>query len=132
MELDITEFFESCNPADFSASAAELGKNAARITWQASLEEAENTHLLETPAQFDAFRDYMKGFGAWEDDEINGWTAEECNALLIQVISGDIRESCLDTSCPDWAEYEEGAEAGQYSGRICQGDDGKIYYYIGE
>lgn len=131
MELDITEFFESCNHADFSASVAELGKDAGRITWQASLEEAKSTRLLKTPEQFAEFRLYMRDFGAWDEGEIAAWTEAECNALLIQLISGDIRGAGLDTSCPDWAEYEEGVEAGRYSGCIYQGDDGKVYYYVG-
>ena len=34
MDIDITEFFNNAEPFEYSASAAELGDNAGRITWQ--------------------------------------------------------------------------------------------------
>ena len=78
------------------------------------------------------FRRYIKGFGAWSEDEIRAWSNTELNALLIQMISGDIREANLDSENPDWDQYQKDAEAGRVSGRIFKADDSKIYYYIGD
>jgi hypothetical protein len=132
MEIKITDFFKNAAPSDFSASCAEIGQNAARDTWQAALEEAEDTLMLHTSEQLEAFRDHIRGFGAWSDEEIDGYSVTELNALFIQCVSGDIREAGLDTDCPDWTEYERGASAGQYSGRLYLGDDSEIYYSIGD
>lgn len=37
-----------------------------------------------------------------------------------------------DMSDADWTAYELKAEKGGISGRIQRGDDGRVYYYIGE
>jgi hypothetical protein len=131
MEIDITEFFQTAAPRDYSASAAELGQNAGAITWGHAVEDSEDYMLLQTEDQRQAFRDHVSGCGAWDDDEINAWSDIELNALLIQFIAGDIREADLDTENPNWDEYQKGAEAGQYSGNLFLGIDGRIYYYVG-
>lgn len=83
-----------------------------------------------------AFRDHMRGYGAWDDSEIDAWTNRECNALLIQMVSGDAREA--ERLCPgdglgdiDWTAYEALAHAGTISGRLsCDGK--KIHFYVGD
>ena len=132
MELDITTFFRTAAPMDYSASAAELGQDAGRITWTHAVEDADEYPILDTEDKRQAFREDLQGYGAWDEEEIEAWTDQELTALLMQMISGDIRESCLDTDEPDWKEYEEGVESGTYSGRLYRGDDGRIYYYIGD
>lgn len=37
MEIDITTLARDCDPADYSASRAELGDNAGKITWSNAL-----------------------------------------------------------------------------------------------
>lgn len=96
MELDITEFFNEARPADYSASAAELGEHAGEITWNRAIVAARRWNLLDTPDKQAAFRAYIRGFGAWSDAEIEGFSLVELNALLIQFIAGDIREARLD------------------------------------
>ena len=132
MEINISRFFEGVDASEFSASVAELGQDAGKITWDNARSYANERPLLTSDAELNALRDHMRGFGAWEDDEIAGWDKDECNALLVQLISGDIREAGLDTNEPDWQEYEEGSQAGQYSGRMFCGVDGQIYYYLGD
>ena len=134
MELNITSFFTNCDAFDFSHSQAEGGPNAGRNTWNAAKDEAKTTALLSTEADFDEFRAYVKGFGAWEEEEIVAWDADHCNALLIQMISGDMREGGLDADpdADDWKRYEKEANEGGCSGRISKGDDGEIYYYVGD
>jgi hypothetical protein len=131
MELDITRFFTEACPMDYSASVAEIGKNAGPDTWRAACADAGEYNLLPDDDARQEFRDYVKTFGAWTVDEIAAWSNDELNALCIQMISGDIREGDLDTEEPDWEEYERQSEAGRVAGRIFKGVDGKVYYYIG-
>ena len=137
MELDVTRFVETAEPFEFSASRAERGDNAGPETWNNAKAEAAESPLLTDPADLDTFRDYMRGFGAWEKDEIDGWTETECNALLIQLISGDLREA--ESLCPgdgpggiDWTEQEKLAQAGTISSRMFLGDGERVFYYVGE
>jgi hypothetical protein len=125
MEINISRLFQSdeYSPMDYSASVAEIGNNAGKITWQNAMEESEETVFLDSPDKLDAFRDYIQGFGAWSEEEISAWNATECNALFLQLVSGDIKEADLDLDNPNWEEYE--------AGNIFLGIDGEIYYYIG-
>lgn len=132
MELDITAFFTDCEPAKLSASAAELGPNAGRITWQNAKEAVmgADPRLLAPEGAREAFNDYAKGFGAWSDDEIEAWSDDEAEALLAQMIAGDMREAGLepDASPEDWARYEADENA---RGSIYRGDNGRVYFYLG-
>ena len=129
MEINITKFWKEEEPMDFSASVAEIGENAGVHTWNASKGIAPLYQFI-TDENRKEFDDYIKEFGAWEDTEITGWDLIECNALLIQMISGDMREFGYDAECWDWHEYTEESAAGQVSGRLGLGDDGQVYYYI--
>lgn len=128
MEINITSLFTSGEycPRDYSASVAEIGNNAGKITWQAAMESEYG--FLDTSEKLDAFRDHIRGFGAWSEEEISAWNVTECNALFVQLISGDIREAGLDVDNPDWDEYEANDNI---SHNILQGIDGNIYYYLG-
>src|ERR1019366_2877227 len=106
MEINITSFFGNCDPFEFSASRAERGANAGAETWRNAVKEGADCPLLKTEEELQALRDHMRGFGAWDNDEIAAWSAAECNALLLQMISGDMREAGLDTDEPDWEAYE--------------------------
>jgi len=132
MELDITTFFNEASPMDYQASIAEIGNDAARSTWQAACDDSDDYLMLDSEEKREEFRTYVKGFGAWSWGEICAWSDQELNALLIQMISGDIREADLDTSEPDWEKYQKDLESGRISGRIFKGDDSHIYYYVGE
>jgi hypothetical protein len=136
MEIDITNFARNADPYEFSASIAELGTDAGKITWNNSKEEASTNPLISTDDEFDAFRAWAKDFGAWDATEIAAWNSDECNALLIQFISGDLRE--LQELCPsdgddaiDWTAAQKLSECGTIGGRIYPGDDGRIYFYMG-
>ena len=131
MELDITEFFNNACPSYYSASRAELGDDAGRITWENSVDAADQwAAWLDTGDKREEFRAYVRTFGAWDAAEIAAWTDAELTALLIQLIAGDIRESGLQDGT-SWAEYEADAEAGRMSGNLFRAEDGRVFYYIG-
>ena len=131
MEIKITEFFKSAAPMDFSASIAEIGENAGEQTWRAALEEAEDTQLLTSPQEIEAFREFAisSGFSeAYLPDT-------ELQALFIQWIAGDMREMGLKRSSDfdsiNWEEIEEAQEQGQIPSNIFRGIDDEIYFYAG-
>jgi hypothetical protein len=132
MELDITTFFNDAAPMDYSASVAEIGNDAGRATWRAACDDSEDYPLLDTDEKREEFRHYVEGFGAWTEDEIRAWSNTELNALLIQMISGDIREANLDSENPDWDQYQKDSEDGRISGHIFKGSDSKVYYSISD
>ena len=132
MELDITHFFNEADPFDYSASVAERGENAAFQTWNAALVDAElNSAWLDGDDAREVIRDFFRGFGAWEKEQIDGWSDRELTALLMQFIAGDIREASLDAIVPDWEEYARDCEEGRVSGRIFRSGD-RVFYYIGD
>jgi hypothetical protein len=132
MEINITAIFNSILPEEFSASRVELGDKAARITWNNALKA--KTRLLTSDEAVDAFKNFIRGFGAWDDAEIEAMTPEALEALFLQFIAGDMREADMDSSwdATDWAEYEAECLTELYSGRIFLGVDGEIYFYVGE
>lgn len=135
MEIDISRLFNPGEfaPRDYSASVAEIGENAGRATWQAACNDSAEFMLLDTDEKREAMRDHVRGFGAWDADEIAAWSDLELNALFLQMVAGDMREADLDTDAPDWDAYEAGAEAGRYSSRIGRGCDEKsVWYYLGD
>ncbi len=134
MELNITRFFNEAYPADYSASVAEIGTEAGRYTWLAACQDSKHYMMLNSNDKRQAFRDYVKGFGAWDDEEIASWSNIELNALLLQMISGEIREF-RELADSDWQQWQELAECGQVTGNLYSGSlstDGKVYYYVGD
>ena len=125
MELNITRVFNETAPMDYYASRAEIGDNAGADTWRAACDDSADYMMLDDDNKRQAFRDYVRTFGAWNDAEIAAWSDIELNALLLQMIAGDIRDDGLDTDEPDW-ESE-----GLKESRIFRGDDNQVYYYLG-
>ncbi len=130
MELNITAYSTNdLTPKDFSASRAEIGDNAGRDTWNAAMEESEDLTLLKTSEEIEALKADVISMGM-EEEEIQALSNQETNALFLQVISGDIRECSeyLEQSPIDWEGYEKEENKG---GRLYQGIDNEIYYYLG-
>ena len=129
MELEITKFFESCTPRKYSASKVELGDFAGQITWRNALNDGKTMfNILDTAEKRKAFRAFVKSCGGWSDKEIQAWTNAELNAICLQWIAGDIRESMyLDNDPVDWAAYE--ADENERH-NIFRSADGKIYFSI--
>lgn len=135
MEIDITEFFNNADPAQFSASEFELGRDAGKITWNAALACVDHQteaceELLTTEAQVQAVRQYHIACGA-ERHEVVRLTPREVNALFLQIVSAEMREGDLHNRPVDWDEYRRSSEAGRVSGNIYS-DGEKVWIYIGE
>lgn len=129
MELNITRFFNEATPRDYSASIAEIGRNAGADTWRAATDDSHDYMLLDDDEKREAFREHIKGFGAWDATEIAAMTNVALNALCIQMIAGDTREAGLDCDNPDWDAYEKNENT---AGRLFKGTDNEIYYYLGD
>lgn len=129
MELNITSIINNANPFNYSASMAELGENAGKITWDAATCDAD-TLLSGECFDREAYDTFFKGFGAWDKDERDAMSDTDFRALMLQFIAGDMREANIHANMTDeeWAEYE----ASDNAGRIGRGDNGQVYYYIGE
>lgn len=132
MQIDITELFNNTPLRDYSASNAELGEGVGALTWDNAKEDCGAWLPKFIDSELDALRKYFKSFGAWSEEEIASWTVQELCALLLQFIAGDIRASGIDTTALDWEAYETGAYEGAYSGAFYKGDDGRVYYYVGD
>lgn len=128
MELKITKFFTETCPRDYHASVAEIGADAGAATWQAAVDDSPDYMILDTGEKRDAFRSFVKYSGCWNAEEIAAWNDTELNALCLQWIAGDIRESMYLENAPiDWAAYEKD-ENERHS--IFKGNDGEIYFCI--
>jgi len=130
MELDITVMLDE-NLMNYSASAAELGYFSSGECWKITWNNALNTDvtLVSTASEIQECKDYFKCFGAWDNEKIAAWSDNEVNALVIQLVSGDLREylDAKEEGGESFQDYEERA-----GGRIYEGFNGKLYYYIGE
>lgn len=137
MEINITSFFSTLAPRDYSASAAELGPDAGAITWRHACEDSPESMLLDSEEKREAFRGFVKSSGGWTAEEIREWPDVELNALFIQWISGDTRQMFPDLRdlaelTPEhWTEAEALQEQGQAPSNICRGDSGDVYFYAG-
>lgn len=121
LELDVSCLLNDVDPFDLSHSIAEGGQNAGAETWANAKTAAPVLTLTES--EISAARDFFKEFGAWDDDEIAAWSADEVKALILQYAAGDLRE--VQALAPgdglagvDWAEAERLSEAGTLGGRL--------------
>ena len=132
MEIDITDFFMRACPRDYSASVAEIGANAGADTWSAAVDDAPDWDLLTSDDEREAFREFVRGFGVWTDEEISAWSDRELCALFIQFVSGDMREADISAKSTedDWRRYQCDEESGRVSSRIYRADDGSIFFYL--
>ncbi len=133
MEIDVTDYVLGTEHGDISSSCAELGPNAAQITWSHATAESARVPILASAEDCDAARDWLRGFGAWSRDELAAESDDEIRALVLQFISGDVREA--ESLAPgdgpggiDWEAYGELQSEGTCSGYLYLGVDGRIYF----
>lgn len=130
MELKITDFFNRSNPIYYSASCAEIGQDAGKITWENALNC--EFRLLNSEEEKEAARDHLRAYGAWTDEEIAAWGDDELNAITVQDISAAIREF-QEVANSDWKEWQKLSESGAVSGLLYGGElsvDGEVYFYL--
>jgi len=129
LEIDVS-FLLTEDAGQFSASRMELGDDAGGITWENACNAVDQISL--TPEEIQEAKDYIRDFGAWDDEEIDAWSDEETKALIIQFAAGDYREAescCWDDGLNDidWdGEYRAQSEAGRISGNLFM-SNGKLY-----
>lgn len=113
---------------NYSASAYEMGENAGRITWNNA---KDGPQLLRDDAQREAFKEWIADFGAWNEGEREAFTDQELNALLVQFVSGDIREAGADSLEEiDPAQLQVDQEEGRVPSYLFQDDSGAWFYSI--
>lgn len=124
-EIDVTPILsEDCSV--LSASQAELGPDAGKITWRNCLALAERLPLI-TDANRDDARDHFADYGAWTREEIDAWTDAELSALVWQEAAADTRH--FEEDCEgDLARYEADCERGTISGRLMLGPNTATIY----
>lgn len=135
-ELDITDFFFHGDPKSCFNSVANLGPDAAAITWGNALDAARKYTLLVTGEQVEAAIQYFVGFGAWSEEELRAMPLEELNALMIQDVSSEVREF-RELAGGDWDKWRRLCEGGDFGGSLFPGDVlmygevVKVYYSLG-
>jgi hypothetical protein len=128
MQVNITSLLET-DLFPFSHSCAEGGQDAGQNTWNAALNGPRP--LLSTPEEIQAFKDWTADFGAWDEQERDSWSDNEAQALFLQFIAGEVRQTGADSlEDMDWDKYEEGCEAGQYSSNLFRTEDGQIFFSL--
>jgi hypothetical protein len=128
MDINITSLLDE-DLFPFAHSRMEGGDNAGQNTWNAALKGPRP--LLSTPEEIQAFKDWTKGFGAWDDEEREAWSDNETQALFLQFIASEVRTNGVDALDEmDWEEYEEGCEARRYSSNLFRADDMQIYFSL--
>jgi len=133
MEINITDYFNSELHYDVSCSQATHGAFAGDGSFNLAKESSNEFNLLDTKEKRSAAIEFFDGFGAWGREEMENWEHNELNALLLQLISGDVNEyQDLAADNWDWAEYEELSKEGVVNGNLFKGVDSEIYYYVGD
>ena len=113
---------------NFSASAYEMGENAGRITWNNA---KDGPQLLTNDDQREAFKEWLTEFGAWDESEREAMTDQELNALLVQFVSGDIREAGADSlEDIDPEQLQADQQEGRAHSYLFQDDSGDWFYSL--
>lgn len=134
--------------SDYSCSTAERGAYAGAGSYAAAVRDAMallpasnavlNIHFSTvSESDFDAqIIEWLKPWGAWDDAEIQAMGVEGRRGLLLQFITGDLREAGLDNDRPEdindetWADYQSRAESGQCHSSIWRDDSGAFWFSL--
>lgn len=129
MELDITDMVnDSVEMPNLSGSCLEHGADAGQITWDNAKDYASVRPILNGHDEIEQAIRHLREFGAWSEEEIRNWPINELNAVMIQLIAGDIREM---EACGTYEEYLVESERGTVPSNIFRADDGRWYYQVG-
>lgn len=104
MELNVTPLFshEEHSADSIYNNIMSLGNNAGQITWENALDLADHIRLIKGKAAKKEVIDVLEGYGAWTRSEMSKWTMKELNALVFQLITGDMDEAMYSAKIEDW------------------------------
>jgi hypothetical protein len=106
-ELDVTpivhKFIDgTADPYYYSGSIAKLGEDAGRRTWANCVKIGEGLTITDEVAN--AIRSHFANYGAWDDDEVNGWDDATLASLIVQEIAETLNQ------LTDWHDRLENEE----------------------
>lgn len=131
-ELDVSAILEA-EVEYMSASRAELGDQAGRLTWQNCKNFAES-HPLVTDENRQEIRDHFREYGAWDAEEIAAWDDTELAALVWQEAAASAREF-FEACEGNLRKYHKAANAGRISARLTisriRKGKRKAWFYLG-
>lgn len=132
MEIKVTHIVE-LDCSQFSDSIHNSGlDNIGQITWRNAVEHTTETPLVTGEQQND-LRSWIRGFGAWDQEEIDAMSDTETNALLLQFVAGDVQAYENAEERGELAQWEE-SEGGRLFKCDVEGDAefGEWFFYVGE
>jgi len=122
MQIEITHL-EHEDTYQWADSIAHSGlSDIGAVTWRNACEEAARRPLVTAEQQYE-LRAWIAGFGAWTRQEIAAMPDAETNALLIQLVSGDLEEFLANEGDAEW-------EA-NFGGRVFRDGEKRLWYYVG-
>lgn len=124
---DVSKMFDAHDPWDVSNSIANLGQRAGEITWENALEIArKRDEWLRSPVEeaCEGMREWCRDTGAWDEDELAGYTVDDLLGMFVQNVAGELRgylkaddvelmESLQIYRDTDW-DAEPGSPTGYY------------------
>lgn len=94
--LNVTELFSEIAPYHCANSVANLGPSAAEDTWANCLTLADSDAALAAEWDYDAVREHIASYGAWDTEEIAAMSEKQLRASMIQEIASDLRARGAD------------------------------------
>lgn len=98
IKANVSKMFAMVEPYLVCNSQANLGDSASRLTHNNAMMIASQYRqwLLSDHADAtEGMRGWAKESGSWDAEEIAEWSEQECLALFVQDIAGELR-TCLD------------------------------------
>lgn len=137
--IDIQKLFSHLEPWDCSNSVANLGSRAAELTWDCAMELAAKVDewlLSDRADALNAIVDWACETGAWTLEELQGWSEQECFALLVQNVASDMRlMGSDDLRWPELLEQYNTTDwdtAPEYPNGHLYSKDGRLLYEVYE
>lgn len=122
LSLDLCQFSDSV----FNSGLQDIGE----ITWKNACEYAAYNPLCSVE-QLPELRDWISDFGAWDTKDITGMTDTELNALLLQFVSGDIRETEHYSGDTEFDQLTAYLADEDNTGRLYGEVGGQWFFYVG-
>lgn len=89
--LNVTELFSEIAPYYCANSIHNLGPDAGRVTWSNCLTLADSDAALAADWDYEAVREHIAQYGAWDSEEIAAMGEADLRAFVIQEVASDLR-----------------------------------------